>query len=76
MREQIDLRKAIVQRVLLTKSADPLRARVVLVIDKTRSMHREYRRRAVHQVVERMVPAALQLRRTTSARSCARSCRR
>jgi stress response protein SCP2 len=61
MLEQVDLRKALVQHVLLTKNADSLRARVVLVIDKTRSMHREYRRRAVHQVVERMVPVAVQL---------------
>ncbi len=61
LRERLDLRKAIVERVLLTKSADAVRARVVLVIDKTRSMHREYRRKAVHQVVERMVPVAVQL---------------
>ncbi|WP_280511807.1 VWA domain-containing protein, partial [Nocardia farcinica] len=29
------------------------RARVVLVIDKTGSMHKQYRRRVVHRVVER-----------------------
>ncbi|MGV9748549.1 vWA domain-containing protein [Nocardia farcinica] len=60
-RATLDLRKREVAKVLLDKRALGVRARVVLVIDKTGSMHKQYRRRVVHRVVERMVPIATQL---------------
>ncbi|WP_029136498.1 vWA domain-containing protein [Nakamurella lactea] len=60
-RQQLDLRKNAVHQVLLTKNATGLRARVVLVLDKTGSMSREYKKGVVHRVVERMVPVAIQL---------------
>ncbi|SHK28548.1 Stress response protein SCP2 [Pseudonocardia thermophila] len=60
-RQQLDLRKKEVHRVLLTKGAAGERARILLVIDKTGSMHRQYRDGVVHRVVERMVPVAVQL---------------
>lgn len=60
-REKLDLRKRQVSTVLFTKNAQDVRARVVLVIDKTGSMLKQYRRRVVHRVVERMVPIATQL---------------
>jgi stress response protein SCP2 len=60
-RQALSLRKEAVHRVLLTKGAAQERARVVLVIDKTGSMQRQYKRQVVHRVVERMVPVAVQL---------------
>lgn len=60
-REKLDLRKREVAKVLLTKGGNGIRARVVLVIDKTGSMAKQYRTRVVHRVVERMVPVAIQL---------------
>ncbi|GGL96028.1 vWA domain-containing protein [Nakamurella endophytica] len=60
-RQQLDLRKAAVHRVLLTKGAAEERARVVLVLDKTGSMADEYASGLVRRVVERMVPVAIQL---------------
>lgn len=60
-RQALDTRKREVHKVLLTKRAAGLRARVLLVIDKTGSMHRQYATKAIHRVVERMVPVAVQL---------------
>ncbi|MBC2589406.1 VWA domain-containing protein [Rhodococcus aetherivorans] len=60
-RQRLDLRKREVAKVLLDKGAAGVRARVVLVIDKTGSMHREYTSARIHQVVERMVPIAVQV---------------
>lgn len=60
-RQVLDLRKKEVHKVLLTKGAETVRARVVLVLDKTGSMRKQYNLRVVHRVVERMVPVALQL---------------
>ncbi|WP_067688775.1 vWA domain-containing protein [Nocardia jejuensis] len=60
-REKLNLRKQEVAKVLLTKGASGVRARVLLVIDKTGSMAREYSNGVVHRVVERMVPVAIQL---------------
>lgn len=60
-RERLNLRKEVVRTVLLTKGAAQVRARVVLVIDKTGSMSAQYKRGVVHRVVERMVPVALEL---------------
>ncbi|QSE40227.1 VWA domain-containing protein [Rhodococcus erythropolis] len=60
-REKLDLRKREVAKVLLTKGGNGIRARVVLVIDNTGSMAKQYRTRVVHRVVERMVPVAIQL---------------
>lgn len=60
-RQRLDLRKREVAKVLLTKGAPTARARVVMVIDKTGSMRRQYSTRVVHRVVERMIPVAIQL---------------
>lgn len=60
-RQKLDLRKREVAKVLLDKSAFGVRARVVLVIDKTGSMQKLYRNGTVHRVVERMIPVATQL---------------
>ncbi|WP_410875437.1 vWA domain-containing protein [Nocardia sp. A7] len=60
-RQQLDLRKREVAKVLIDKSAFGTRARVVLVIDKTGSMEKMYRGGTVHRVVERMIPVATQL---------------
>lgn len=60
-RQALDLRKQQVHRVLLTKNATGVRARVLLVLDKTGSMSREYSQGVVQRVVERMVPVATQL---------------
>ena len=60
-RQRLDLRKREVAKVLLTKGAPTARARVVMVIDKTGSMRRQYSKRVVHRVVERMIPVAIQL---------------
>lgn len=60
-RQKLDLRKREVAKVLLDKGAPGVRARVVLVIDKTGSMSREYSRKRIHKVVERMVPIAVQV---------------
>ena len=60
-RAKLDLRKRAVAEVLDQKSASGVRARVVLVIDKTGSMLAQYRNRVVHRVVERMIPIATQL---------------
>ena len=60
-REKLDLRKREVAKVLLTKGGNGIRARVILVIDKTGSMSKQYKSKVVHRVVERMVPVAIQL---------------
>jgi stress response protein SCP2 len=60
LRQALDMRKREVHKVLLTKGA-PGRARVVMVIDKTASMRRQYATRTVHRVVERMLPVAVHL---------------
>ncbi|WP_433193727.1 vWA domain-containing protein [Nocardia sp. CA-107356] len=60
-RAELDLRKREVAKVLITKDAFGIRARVVLVIDKTLSMSRQYSKRVVHRVVQRMIPVATQL---------------
>ncbi len=60
-RQKLDMRKREVAKVLLDKGAPGVRARVVLVIDKTGSMNREYSSRRIHEVVERMVPVAVQV---------------
>ncbi|MDO3648624.1 VWA domain-containing protein [Nocardia mangyaensis] len=60
-RQKLDLRKREVAKILIDKSAFGVRARVVLVIDKTGSMHKLFRGGTVHRVVERMIPVATQL---------------
>ncbi|UFS96311.1 vWA domain-containing protein [Nocardia huaxiensis] len=60
-RATLDMRKREVAKVLLTKGADTVRARVVLVIDKTGSMQRLYQDKVVHRAVQRMIPVAIQL---------------
>lgn len=60
-RRVLDLRKREVAEILLTEGAARERARVLLVIDKTGSMHSLYRRGVVHRVVERMIAVATQL---------------
>lgn len=60
-RQKLDLRKAAVAKVLMTKGASGIRARIILVIDKTGSMNKQYRTGVVHRVVERMVPVATQI---------------
>lgn len=60
-RQKLDLRKREVAKVLLDKGEPGVRARVVLVIDKTGSMSRQYSKKRIHEVVERMVPIAAQL---------------
>ncbi|MEV0031165.1 VWA domain-containing protein [Nocardia sp. NPDC050793] len=60
-RTVLDLRKREVAKVLIDEDALGVRARVVLVIDKTGSMVKQYRKKVVHRVVERMIPIATQL---------------
>ncbi|MBL1079225.1 VWA domain-containing protein [Nocardia sp. 2] len=60
-RQRLDMRKREVAKVLLTKGAETVRARVILVIDKTGSMQKLYANRVVHRVVQRMIPVAIQL---------------
>ncbi|CAM4130870.1 VWA domain-containing protein [Nocardia ninae] len=60
-RGQLDLRKHAVAKVLVDQGAWGIRARVVLVIDKTGSMQKQYRNQVVHRVVQRMIPVATQL---------------
>ncbi|WP_043722145.1 vWA domain-containing protein [Nocardia asiatica] len=60
-RATLDLRKRVVAKVLIDKEAFGIRARVVLVIDKTGSMKRQYHNQVVHRVVQRMIPVATQL---------------
>ena len=60
-RAKLDLRKREVMKVLLEKGGRSVRARVVLVIDKTGSMRRLYSTGTVQRVVERMIPVAIQL---------------
>ncbi|MDI9918972.1 VWA domain-containing protein [Rhodococcus sp. IEGM 1379] len=60
-REKLDLRKREVAKVLLTKGGNGIRARVILVIDKTGSMNKQYKTKVVHRVVERMIPVAIQV---------------
>ncbi|MBF6299551.1 VWA domain-containing protein [Nocardia amamiensis] len=60
-RARLDLRKRAVAKVLVDGDVFGIRARVVLVIDKTGSMNRQYRDQVVHRVVQRMVPVATQL---------------
>jgi stress response protein SCP2 len=60
-RQRLDMRKREVHKVLLSKNATGVRARVVIVIDKTGSMTQQYSRRVVHRVVERMLAVATQI---------------
>ncbi|WP_040776121.1 vWA domain-containing protein [Nocardia pneumoniae] len=60
-RATLDLRKRAVAKVLVDRDVFGIRARVVLVIDKTGSMNRQYRDQVVHRVVQRMIPVATQL---------------
>ncbi|WP_157110723.1 vWA domain-containing protein [Nocardia anaemiae] len=60
-RAKLDLRKREVAKVLINKNAFGIRARVILVIDKTLSMSRQYSKQVVHRVVQRMIPVATQL---------------
>ncbi len=60
-RRELNLRKQTILTVLSHKGAPTARARVVLVIDKTGSMSTLYRIGAVHRVVHRMIPVAIQL---------------
>lgn len=60
-RQTLNLRKEQVHKVLLTKGAAGATARVILVIDKTMSMRKLYKKQTVHRVVERMIPVATQL---------------
>ncbi|MFI9403711.1 VWA domain-containing protein [Nocardia sp. NPDC052316] len=60
-RDRLDMRKRAVAKVLVDTGAWGIRARVVLVIDKTGSMQKQYRNQVVHRVVQRMVPVATQL---------------
>lgn len=60
-RAKLDLRKREVAKVLIDKNAFGIRARVILVIDKTLSMRRQYSKQVVHRVVQRMIPVATQL---------------
>ncbi|MGK2882983.1 MAG: vWA domain-containing protein [Mycobacterium sp.] len=60
-RQKLDMRKKQVAEVLSSKGASGVRARIVLVIDKTGSMIKQYRAGVVHRVVERMVPVATQI---------------
>ncbi|WP_039796836.1 vWA domain-containing protein [Nocardia araoensis] len=60
-RAKLDLRKREVAKVLIDNDAFGVRARVILVIDKTGSMQRQYRDQVVHRVVQRMIPVATQL---------------
>jgi stress response protein SCP2 len=60
-RQRLDLRKREVHKVLLSKNATGVRARVVIVIDKTGSMTQQYSRKVVHRVVERMLAVATQI---------------
>ncbi|MEV3964666.1 VWA domain-containing protein [Nocardia sp. NPDC050193] len=60
-RAKLDLRKREVAKVLVGKGVCGVRARVVLVLDKTGSMRRLYSAGTVRRVVERMIPIAIQL---------------
>lgn len=60
-RQKLDMRKREVHKVLLSKNATGVRARVIIVIDKTGSMSRQYSRKVVHRVVERMLAVATQI---------------
>ncbi|MFI6315198.1 VWA domain-containing protein [Nocardia fusca] len=60
-RAKLDLRKREVAKVLVGKGVCGVRARVVLVLDKTGSMRRNYSAGTVRRVVERMIPIAIQL---------------
>ncbi|MEV6275290.1 VWA domain-containing protein [Nocardia sp. NPDC051832] len=60
-RERLDLRKRAVAEVLHTRNTHGVRARVVLVIDKTGSIAKQYNTKVVHRVVDRMIPIATQL---------------
>jgi stress response protein SCP2 len=60
-RQRLDMRKREVHKVLLSKNATGVRARVILVIDKTGSMTKQYSGRVVHRVVERMLAVATQI---------------
>lgn len=60
-RQRLDMRKREVHKVLLSKNATGVRARVIIVIDKTGSMTAQYRGKVVHRVVERMLAVATQI---------------
>lgn len=57
---KIDLRKNVVSKICLEKKIDKVRARVVVAIDKSGSMHGLYRSGAVQRYLERIIPLALQ----------------
>ncbi|WP_309234888.1 VWA domain-containing protein [Nocardia sp. XZ_19_385] len=60
-RERLDMRKRVVAEVLHTRDVLGVRARVILVIDKTSSISKQYRNKVLHRVVDRMIPIATQL---------------
>ncbi|MEV0251231.1 VWA domain-containing protein [Nocardia sp. NPDC050712] len=60
-RERLDLRKRAVAEVLHSRGSLGERARVVLVIDKTGSIAKQYNTKVVHRVVDRILPIATQL---------------
>ena len=60
-RQRLDMRKREVHKVLLTKNAAGVRARVIIVIDKTGSMAKQYSKKVIHRVVERMLAVATQI---------------
>ncbi|MFC9897474.1 VWA domain-containing protein [Nocardia sp. NPDC127579] len=60
-RAKLDMRKRVVAEVLHSRDSAHERARVVLVIDKTGSIAKQYNTKVVHRVVERIVPIATQL---------------
>ncbi|GAB2677096.1 vWA domain-containing protein [Nocardia goodfellowii] len=60
-RGRLDLRKRAVVEVLHSRNVRDVRARVVLVIDKTGSIAKQYHTEVVHRVVDRMIPIAIQL---------------
>jgi stress response protein SCP2 len=60
-RQRLDMRKREVHKVLLTKDAAGVRARVIIVIDKTGSMAKQYSKKVIHRVVERMLAVATQI---------------
>ncbi|MGW5385086.1 VWA domain-containing protein [Nocardia sp. NPDC003963] len=60
-RAKLDLRKREVAKILVGKGVCGVRARVLLVLDKTGSMRRLYSAGTVRRVVERMIPIAIQL---------------
>ncbi|MFD6463930.1 VWA domain-containing protein, partial [Streptomyces roseolus] len=60
-RERLNMRKRAVVEVLGSRAALGVQARVVLVIDKTGSIAKQYTTKVVHRLIDRMIPIATQL---------------